>query len=343
MDYTPKGIQNLGNTCFLSTVLQILGQCRYFNQALENKKEDVNTEIPEYRIFENWNDMRKIMHSSHTKGHIVPRGFVNWFLQVAKHKKSDIFLHGSQCDTAEFLHFFIDCLHECMKREINITICGDSENAVDDLAIKCFTTWKQTFGNDYSEMKDMFYGVSVSMISSMATNELHSSTCEVYFTLDLPVTNNGKKLETIYDCLDVFTEEECMQKENAWYNDKTEKYEDVTKKMMFWNFPMVLVVCLKRFSMDGTYKENHSIAFPHDLDLTNYCCGYKPSNNQYELFGVCNHFGSIHKGHYTNFVKSYDDEWYHCNDEIVQRMDSTSKTNANYAYCLFYRKKNNQL
>ena len=342
MDYTPKGIRNLGNTCFLSTVLQILCQCKPLNRVLETKN-DLNTKITEYRIFENWNDMRKIMHSTDTKGSIIPRGFVNWFLKVAKDRNSDIFLYGSQCDTGEFLHFFVDCLHECMKRSMNITIHGNTENGLDNLAIKCYTTWKQHFEKDYSEMKDMFYGISVSMISSMDTTQIHSSTCEVYFTLELPVSNHMKKMNSIYECLDVFTEEECLQGENAWYNDKTNAHEDVKKKMMFWNFPTILVVCFKRFSMDGSSKEIHMIQFPQDLDLTNYCCGYKPSENQYELFGICNHFGNLETGHYTNFVKTYDRKWYHCNDEIIQEVKNINHVHTQYAYCLFYRKKNNEV
>ena len=343
MDYTPKGIANLGNTCFLSTILQILGQCKPFNRILELKRETVNQNITEYHIFENWNDMLKIMHSSETNGNIVPRGFVNWFLKVAKDRNSDIFYYGSQCDTAEFLHFFVDCLHECMKRNMNITIHGSTENEVDNLAIKCYTTWKQTFDKDYSELKDMFCGISVSTISSMTTDEIHSSTCEIYFTLDLPVTNDNEKLGDIYKCLDVFTEEEYLKGENAWFNDKTNTHEDVKKQILFWNFPTILVICLKRFSMDGSTKESHLIDFPKDLDLAKYCCGYKPSESKYELFGICNHFGNVNKGHYTNFVKSYDNKWFHCNDEIIQNVDVDDKIHTKYAYCLFYRKKNNQV
>lgn len=342
--YIPKAIANLGNTCFMNTILQIIAQCKELNSVLDSSQNPVlHTDITEYHVYQNWMDIRNIMFNVETKGHIVPRGFVNWFMKVAKDKKLDIFSAHVQSDTAEFLHFFMDCLHECRKKTMNISIHGNPENGKDGLAIKCYTCWKQMFEKDYSELKDMFYGITVSTIQSMTTNEIYSSTCEIYFTLDLPVVSPTKKLESIYECLDVFTETEYMKEDNAWYNDKTKSYEDVKKQIMFWNFPQILVICLKRFSMDGKSKETHNIAYPTDLDVSKYSCGYNTHRYVYELFGICNHFGNLYNGHYTNFVKTMDHVWYHCNDQIIQKVENESHVHTQYAYCLFYRKKNNQV
>ena len=343
MDYVPKGIVNLGNTCFLNAVLQILSQSKELNKVFDSKEILIDQTKVEKEVYNSWNDMRLMMHNSETKGQIVPRGIIKWFLEVAKNRKYDGFVIGQPCDTSEFLQFFVDCLHECLKRSMNITVDGNAETEIDKLAIKAYTVWQKAHEEDYSELKDLFFGIMVSSISAMNSSKVHSHSCEIFFTIDLPVSTSTKKLGSIYECLDVFTEAEEMVGKNAWYNDQTKTYEDVKKHILFWNLPSILVICLKRFSMDGMSKENHSIKFPLELDMNPYVCGYNRTNNHYELFGVCNHFGNLHKGHYTNYVKNKFDVWYHCNDEIVQELKDTNQIQSLLAYCLFYRKKNSDV
>lgn len=340
MDYIPKGIANIGNTCFLNTILQILSQSKELNKLFDLNELDVHKNAIEYPIYQNWIDMRRLLHNQETKGNIIPRGFFNWFLQIAKKKNQQhVFESHNQCDTAEFLQFFVDCLHECIKRPMNITINGLSENPIDKLAIKCYETWKIHYENDYSELKDVFNGIMVSNIKSK-DNTILSSKSELYFILDLPVATSEKKYGTLIECLDAFTESEKLEGENAWYNEKTKLKEDVEKQILFWNFPIILVICLKRFSLDGTSKEMHHVKYPLEIDLSKYVCGYHPDDYNYELFGICNHFGNLNKGHYTNFVKNMHNIWYYCDDENITEVHKDNSLQTNHAYCLFYRKKN---
>ena len=137
---------------------------------------------------------------------------------------------------------------------------------------------------------------------------------------------------------------EQMTGENAWYNEKTKKKQDISKTMCFWNFPKILVVTLKRFSPDGMYKINSVIDFPLvDLDLSSYVKGYNSKNYVYDLFGVCNHMGGVEGGHYTSFVKNVSGKWVHYNDTVVEIVADADihRIVSPMSYCLFYRKKNN--
>jgi ubiquitin C-terminal hydrolase len=132
-----------------------------------------------------------------------------------------------------------------------------------------------------------------------------------------------------------------MYGDNAWFNDKTNIKEDVKKRITFWSFPKILVITLKRFSHDGETKLNDFIEFPLDhLDLSKYVSGYNTSTYVYELFGVCNHIGSVMGGHYTAFARNANNEWVHYNDSGVDILQSDEVVTP-MAYCLFYRKKNN--
>jgi ubiquitin C-terminal hydrolase len=154
----------------------------------------------------------------------------------------------------------------------------------------------------------------------------------------LPSKDNGPT--SIYDCFRLFTKCEVLTGDNAWWNETTQQKEEISKNITFWNFPKVLVITLKRFSPDGQYKNNELIDFPIDtLDLSPFVSGYKPKSFVYELYGICNHIGNVHGGHYTAFVKR-GEQWIHFNDTSVSIIPNIQELITPMAYCLFYRKKN---
>ena len=106
--------------------------------------------------------------------------------------------------------------------------------------------------------------------------------------------------------------------------------------------PKLLIVTLKRFSQSGDEKINNMVDYPLDnLDLSEFVCGYNPSQYVYELYGICNHIGNVMGGHYTAFVKNSLNQWIHYNDTRVELISNSQMVITPMAYCLFYRKKNN--
>jgi len=56
----------------------------------------------------------------------------------------------------------------------------------------------------------------------------------------------------------------------------------------------------------------------------------------YDLFGIINHSGSLHQGHYIATVK-VENRWYHCNDSFISYAGETvEESEVNGAYMLFY-------
>ena len=114
---------------------------------------------------------------------------------------------------------------------------------------------------------------------------------------------------------------------------------EAKKSIMFWNFPNILVIDLKRFNSFNK-KNQILVSFPlDDLNLSKYVIGYKKDTFVYELYGVCNHFGSSLGGHYTAFIKNANGKWYHFNDNIVSEVKKDEDIITPKAYCFFYRKK----
>jgi ubiquitin C-terminal hydrolase len=331
----PKGIQNLGNTCFLNACFQILLQT-YELDILENQSQ-----IPtkkEYDLYNEWKILKQYVNNSSITV-ISPNSFINTIHQIAQQKNRALFTGFAQNDMPEFLLFFIEMIHFSFSSQVQYTIHGLKQNKIDELAIQCYEMKKQFYEKDYSPLIDIFYGISISSIFSIKSESVLSSISESYFTLDLPICGNN-----IYDCLDQYISPEILENENAWFNEKTQQKENVLKQISFWNFPKILIITFKRFSsfieQGGVRlsKRMEFVDFPlHGLDLSKYIKGYNASKYKYDLYGVCNHIGNVVGGHYTSFVKTKENEWFHCNDENIEKVENPLHIITPLAYSLFYR------
>lgn len=335
------GLANLGNTCFLNSCIQILNHTFELVEVLapfcEEKAEKFHRR-PEYSLVREWLELRELMWSN-TGGVVSPNKFVFHVHKLAKEKNRELFTGWAQNDMSEFLLFFIECLHASISRGVRIQIRGKKTNKTDDLAIQCYKMLQQVYAKEYSPIMELFYGIYVSQIMSGDGKQIHSHKPEAFFILDLPIPED-KERPTLYDCLDLFTHTEKMENENAWFNEKTGRKENIQKRIVVWNFPNILVITLKRFSHDGETKINKWVQYPlTDLNLSKYVQGYNPASFVYELYGICNHYGSILGGHYTSFVQNASEEWVHYNDTHVHVIQNKDELITASAYCLFYRKK----
>jgi ubiquitin carboxyl-terminal hydrolase 8 len=333
------GIENLGNTCFLNSCLQILNHTYELHEILDKiSDKNIKNNLLDSNILNEWNDLRRTMWSGN--GVVSPNKFVNNVHEIASKKGREIFTGWAQNDMPEFLLFMIDCMHNSLSRSISMRINGDKKNKRDELAVECYSMLKGVYSKEYSEIMDLFFGIYISIITRKDGNKNISIKPEQYFILDLPIFDETTKASNIYDCFDLFIKAELLEGENGLKNENSGLNEDVKKEMCFWNFPKILTISLKRFTPNGINKLNTNILFPiDDLDLSKYVKGYNPSSYKYELYGVCNHMGGVMGGHYTAFVKHADNSWIHFNDNSVEVVDDPQKIVTPLAYCLFYRRK----
>jgi len=152
---------------------------------------------------------------------------------------------------------------------------------------------------------------------------------------------------SIYDCIEVFSKEEKLEKENAWYCTKCQKHQEAFKRLEIYRPPNILIVQFKRFKIKSTgvvmgfltNKKNEClIDYPiNDFDLTKYVVGKNKEPHIYDLYAISQHFGGLSSGHYTAFAKNQN-KWIDFNDEVVSKVDTNTLVN-NSAYILFYKRK----
>jgi ubiquitin carboxyl-terminal hydrolase 8 len=326
------GLANLGNTCFMNTTLQCLSHTYSFNDFLkEGAYKQKIQKKPAALVLMEWDKLRVMMWSENCI--ISPGGFLTSVQKVAKINGKHLFTGFAQNDLPEFLTFIIDCFHTAIMREVNMKIKGKISTKKDKVAKRCYEMMKNMYKNEYSEILDIFYGIHVSCVKDAEGNTL-SCNPEPFLMLDLPIPD--KTGVSLIDCFDEYTKKELLDEDNQYINDEGKKV--VAKQIEFWKFPEVLIITLKRFT-NSVRKNNCLVDFPlNNLDLSKYVVGYDPKSFKYELYGICNHVGSITGGHYYANVKNANNKWYEFNDATVKEIsESTVKTPA--TYCLFYRKK----
>ena len=154
----------------------------------------------------------------------------------------------------------------------------------------------------------------------------------MYLTLEIP-THLSKV--TLYDCFDLYTGYETMEKDNQYKLDGCGKYVDAKKRITIWRPPTVLIIELKRFIQTGTTTRKNTLLvdFPLKLNISKYVSGTVSST--YELCCVVNHMGSLHGGHYYSTCLN-GNTWLTYNDSQVGPTPNT-KLITPFAYLLFYK------
>ena len=340
------GLVNLGNTCFLNSALQAISHSYELNELLDNSNifNYMNKSSSSSVLLNEWNELRKLMWSQNCT--ISPKGFVKAVQRVAKEKGQDIFTGYEQNDLSEFIIFILGSFHDSLKREVDIVLKGEIKTFKDKIAVKCLESYKRLQEKEYSEIIDLFYGIQATLLynkdveyKDLDEKTVLSVAAESFFIINLPIPAKKKNIN-IYDCFDTFTEAELLDGENMWYNDKTKQKQAINKKTCFWKLPKLLIIDIKRYDMNNSKKQNN-IDIPHIIELSKYVIGYKSGDNTYELYGVCNHSGVTHGGHYTANIKNANGKWYNYNDTSVNEIRPELVITAK-AYCLFFRKKISQ-
>jgi len=168
---------------------------------------------------------------------------------------------------------------------------------------------------------------------------------QVFRDLNIKPERLPGKVATIYDCLDAFTQHECLDEDNQWHCPKCKQPRQANVQLKIQTLPRILIVHLKRFkhTTSGWSKFTEHIEFPmEDFDLSNYTTSPETNTAKYSLFATITHFGGMTKGHYIAFAKAnHGKVWVEFDDDEVKNIKSAKEFLNEKPYILFYRRESN--
>ncbi|XP_061668545.1 ubiquitin carboxyl-terminal hydrolase 21 isoform X1 [Syngnathoides biaculeatus] len=337
------GLRNIGNTCFLNAIVQCLSHTRGLRDycLLKSYRHDKFSK-EEPRLTEAFSQVLSGLWNTKEEDTIVnPRQFYNIFRDAVPY-----FSGYSQQDAQEFLRFLLEKLHTEINRKPNIRRpLKDPEQKYARFRIseEAAATWKKHLENDDSKIVDVFSGQLRSSLHCSVCSH-YSNTFDVFCDLSLPIPKRCTAGEvTLKECLDFFSQEERLDKENSPMCERCNRHTESTKRMSIQRFPHVIVIHLNRFTTSrwAIGKSTAYVSFPiTNLDLGPYGpvdCGPV----LYDLYAICNHAGTVNMGHYTACCCD-DNGWCYYNDSSVTSIPET-QLQTNQAYVLFYQRSDNAI
>lgn len=328
------GILNIGNSCFINSILQCLSHTLILTDYILSAKyrDDMcSKRTPEFYTLHSYITLINNIWKENQL--IRPQTF---FENISKiHKK--YFLLEQQ-DSHECLLYILDILHKSLSYQIEIEIKGEIKNKNDELMKKSLENWKGFYENDYSYIIEIFNGSLINNIKCINCNYTDQM-FEPYnnLSISLPETSS-----TLYECLDAFFYNDNDNLINTWTCDEC-KHIGCNKSVDLWTLPNNIIINLKRFKNDNDFinKNGNIVKFPlNDLDLTKYVSKDKLDVNNYiyDCYAINYHSGSLNGGHYWSACKNLDGNWYNFNDGNVHKLDISNLV-TNDSYILFYSRK----
>ena len=359
------GLENIGSTCFMNSILQCLSQTKdltnYFldeqhrdeinnnNIALENKNELQLTPAYLQLLINLWDKNEGIKCYN-------PRNFMNIVEQMDPEFKL-----GQAGDSKDFIIFLLGQFHIELKKSL---INNYSENNSDDQVNQCdqketLSSFFKDFQKQTSIISDIFFGIEeITTICLNCQNNFESQ------GKNWPILYNYQTFNTLIFDLDAVRK---MRSPNIWpktnevsledcfdYNQRTiyhtgnsRRYCKICQQLCdslytskIYSCPNVLVLVLYR-GKNNMF--NVKLNFEETINITKYE-SLKEGQVIYNLVGVVTHIGeSGPNAHFIAFCKSpINHKWYKYNDAFVDPVKNVKKDIIDFGnpYILFYQKVN---
>lgn len=341
---TPRGLVNLGNTCWMNSIIQCLNATLPFVNYFLDGRWKLAVDANKGRLTFAFAQLVNQMKNAGEQKYIVPNHFHDTICHLMPH-----FEKGKQHDSQEFLGSFLDRVDEDLK-----TLTKTEP----------LTTRQSGSKTPHTSRDDA--SIVPSCFQSECSSRLQCSVCETtsvthehfnFLQLSLPSVKDKHHSLTlsVYNCLDEFFREEIMEKENQWLCPKCKKSRKASKKMSLTRPPAVLVLHLKRYTLvqdargERMVRNDTFVDSPlEDIDLSRYVNispenGHiqpsQPHSYRYRLYGVTNHCGSesLDRGHYTALI-STNNGWLRFSDTQISGPINPREVVSSEAYVLFYRR-----
>jgi ubiquitin C-terminal hydrolase len=333
------GIQNMGNTCYCNSTIQLLRACSEWDifcltQPFAEQLASVPENDTNKRILLAYQDILKSLWSAYLPAYVRPLGFISEVCKAVKDTVYESFGMPIPNDSHEYLVYLLDHFHEAIKTTSDYTEQLVSEHAspVEKMQVMATNGWNRYVSKNTSKVVDYFFGMTRKTVHCTNCNN-HTYQWEVFNSLKLPCEG-----ETFMDWI---RREVNEQSEIEGYSCDNCKGRHTAKiQSHLWRLPSNLFVTLRRFHYDG---RKNTTPCPYQGDIVSFTEFFAPESEgakkgwNYEIRGVSDHHGTHMGGHYTaQFKHPISQRWWWMDDERARPMDQPQFSASNYIF--FFKK-----
>ena len=311
-----KGIKNIGNTCYINSILQSLSYnihlINYLNKYIINIESDKNEHlcIELYKIIKELNRKNDITS-------IIPKTFLKLLEKLWKQPIDQ------QQDSCDVLQYILD-ISISYFNNTNFTFNITNDNLINLSIQNKISIYK----NQLSDFNNIFYGQKLYIIKCNNCNHINYL-FEVFNILNISIENCNNT--TIIQCLDNYFNPFIAEN---YICDKCQSINVIHQYFIF-EAPKTLTISLKRFNNNLT-KLNYNINNLQFISINKYL--YNNYNNHlyttFSLYSIINHYGEYNGGHYISLINN-NNNWFSIDDDNINKViDDNIITNNNYI--LFY-------
>lgn len=309
------GLVNLGNSCYMNSVLQALKMNTQFIKKLINIKETIETDT----VIKHSRTLFSALLGRYRL--IKPSSFKR---AIEYHNES--FASKTQQDAHEFFIFYIDLLSTLTK--------GTFKKPVDFAYNKLWTEFQKEYEKDEtntSVFEEIFHGYFIVKYTCRSCG-LSFQKFEKFNTLFMDCKGN----KSIGSLIDSYFEEGYTQItcKDCCKGD-SEGVEHYVHRQIY-TLPNTLCILLNRFDPETGNKKECSVSVTDTIDLCEFYKG--KDNSAYKLVSSVIHEGSsIHSGHYFTLSRIYDKEWKIFDDDKIHNFNYSAENVSELEnYMLFY-------
>ncbi|XP_042226238.1 ankyrin-3-like isoform X2 [Homarus americanus] len=299
----PKGLASLGNTCYMSSIIQ----CLYNTSCLTT-----------YFLDDSW---RKNINRSSEYGGQVAEAFGVVISVLQARGDTHTAMRAFKSIVGDYDTMFKGC---------------DQQEAHDFLSMLLYALDKDLLQRPgQSHISELFMGLHQLVITCKEKNKIISQVEEQFSNLTLAVEPKRGHWDTckLEDLLAKYYKPHTIQ----WECPDCQTTHECYSTTQILQLPQILVLHLSRFNRDSRDGVKLRVTFPPDIPLMTSYMKEGSRETAYSLYGVCYHQGTMSSGHYTATCRDWANKntWFKFDDERVTNLRKTFPSHED-AHILFY-------